>query len=515
MISYFISSALLMGLFLLLYKLLLEKEKMHRFNRFFLIAAVITGLSAPLVSFEITGNSEMAGDMLNLKDRVIKAPVQELEKAINPESRQLPTSNSPASTEELAPVQNVPLNWKPLFIGLYALISLVLLSRYALNFRRLLDQASKFSVGKWKSANLVLLEDDIPPYSFLNNIYLNKEAYESGDISDRILQHEITHIHQKHSLDLLFIEVLRALFWLNPAIHFYRSAIQLNHEFLADDAVMAQEPEQSDYQKELLMFAGSKSPDVVNTINYSLTKKRFEVMVKKSSKVIISIKGGFTLPVIALMILVSCVNIQDNNRQIVEINGESYFEVNDVGHLLKTDYDPILYLKFEKGFTRGKVETYSFVSDSIHGESFFYDNEGRLFTGEQRVVRLKNDSRNYAIRHFDSGRLIGHSVTDALWNVSQKIEYEYSKDDREVITRVYNSEGKLLLANSRINDGVKTTYTQLYQDGLPFFEYATLNNEDGAMHPIRYDGYMTKYDENGKIIAQELWKDGVLVETLK
>ncbi len=50
--------------------------------------------------------------------------------------------------------------------------------------------------------------------------------------------HEEAHASQKHSLDILFVELLQIIFWFNPLFYFIKRSIKLNHEFLADRAVL-------------------------------------------------------------------------------------------------------------------------------------------------------------------------------------------------------------------------------------------------------------------------------------
>ncbi|MEX1014872.1 MAG: M56 family metallopeptidase, partial [Candidatus Paceibacterota bacterium] len=121
---------------------------------------------------------------------------------------------------------------------------------------------------------VVLLSEDTTPHTFQNMIFLNKRRYLNGEIPQEVIVHEMTHARQKHSLDILFVEFLKILFWFNPLIYLYKNAILLNHEFLADEAVLAQGNNVKDYQKVLLKsLLIQPSHRLASTLNYSLTKK--------------------------------------------------------------------------------------------------------------------------------------------------------------------------------------------------------------------------------------------------
>jgi beta-lactamase regulating signal transducer with metallopeptidase domain len=71
----------------------------------------------------------------------------------------------------------------------------------------------------------------------LNTIFINQDDYHNRKIEE-LYTHELIHVTKKHSIDILIIETLKVLFWFNPIFIFYKRAIQLNHEFLADEKVV-------------------------------------------------------------------------------------------------------------------------------------------------------------------------------------------------------------------------------------------------------------------------------------
>jgi TonB family protein len=76
------------------------------------------------------------------------------------------------------------------------------------------------------------------PFSFLNKIFLSKATSFSDQIN-HIIHHEITHVQQKHTWDVLFIEFSHVFFWFNPILVFYKKAMKDAHEYIADRAVIS------------------------------------------------------------------------------------------------------------------------------------------------------------------------------------------------------------------------------------------------------------------------------------
>ena len=161
-----------------------------------------------------------------------------------------------------------------------------------------------------------MLDDVVIPYSFFNHIFINKKEFQSNKIQEEILSHELVHVHQKHSLDIIFIELLKALFWFNPIIYAYKKAIQLNHEFLADEHVINKHKNISFYQTLLLENQAITTSNLASNLNYLTTKKRIIMMTKTTSEKNIFLRKTLILPVLLLSFTISCV--KDNNSSKVK-----------------------------------------------------------------------------------------------------------------------------------------------------------------------------------------------------
>ncbi|HET8865052.1 MAG TPA: M56 family metallopeptidase [Gracilimonas sp.] len=146
------------------------------------------------------------------------------------------------------------------------------------------------------------------PHTFLNTVFLNKKQFESGQISEEVLNHEFTHVRQKHSLDILFVEFLKAIFWFNPLLYLYRNAIALNHEYLADEAVLSKGTIIKDYQRMLLKtMEGNTIHSLASSFNFSSTKRRLQMMTQSKTKVKFQVKLAMLVPLFAgLSLMLGC-----------------------------------------------------------------------------------------------------------------------------------------------------------------------------------------------------------------
>lgn len=280
MTEYLIKSGLILIILLAIYHIWLEKEKMHQFNRFFLILSVVFGLTVPLISFEVFSKME-----------VELSPVMNLASA--PLIITFPEVTNQVIVEDYS--------YWPVII--YGIVALLLLIKFVVNLLNLKLKVSRNQQKRTAEGTIVLIKEKMIPHSFLSYTFLNEEDYLNNRIEDEIIRHEFAHILQKHSADLLFIEFLKIIFWFNPAFLLYKKAIQLNHEFLADEAVVKSSNNVSAYQQILLQKVSLKTVNLASNLNYSVTKKRFKMMKKQTSRTWKMIKGLSLLPVAAILIL--------------------------------------------------------------------------------------------------------------------------------------------------------------------------------------------------------------------
>ena len=242
-------------LLIAIYYLFLQREKMFRFNRFYLLFALIFSYTIPFVKINLPSISEKKSQLI-----FEEVTTQQLIQKAN---------------------QTSDFNYMNLILIIYFLISFALIIRSLMSIRKILKLKGTDII--YKSQNVKLIEKDLPPFSFWNKIYLSKKHFED-QIDHRIFLHETTHLVQKHSLDLILVEILHAISWFNPAIYFYKKAITDNHEFLADEVII-KEFNIKDYQNLILAeVLNAQNLSLINQFNFNNTKKRFIMMTTKKSK---------------------------------------------------------------------------------------------------------------------------------------------------------------------------------------------------------------------------------------
>lgn len=326
MITYFIKSGICLALLLLFYHLILEREKMHQFNRFYLLGIVLFSFVAPFYKIYIE---------------------------VIPNAIKATTSTIANSAISLSSVEEINYT-QYLFIG-YTIVALILSVRFTKNLFNIFIKIKQHQKVKKDKATLVLVDDLISPHTFWNYIFINKEEYNLNKIESELYTHELTHTLQKHTFDILLIELLQIIFWINPAFIFLKKAIKLNHEFLADNKVITTHKNTTEYQYLLLNRATwNNEYYLASNLNYLLTKKRLLMMTKQSSHTKILLKKLAVIPVLAGFTFLFAERVEaqkkDTNKTPVSIQIKNSDETSSEKTLVVYTYEDgsIIHKKYDE-----------------------------------------------------------------------------------------------------------------------------------------------------------------------
>lgn len=274
MIDFLIKSTISLSVLLVVYYLTLEKEKMHKFNRFYLLFSIVFSFTIPFVTIEIASE--------------IVRPVEN-------------STNLLFSQAKTQTIRNTNYTSYILWF-IYGLVTSFWIIRFIRNILKLVSKIKTNTTIEYHNAKLILIQDKNLPYTFLNYIFINETDYKNRTIEAELYTHELTHVTQKHSHDILLIEFLKTIFWFNPIFTFYKKAMQLNHEFLADEFVIHYYEDIPFYQSLLLSkTSGNQHIYLVSNLNFLVAKKRLLMMTKTTTQTIAILKQMVLIPVFATL----------------------------------------------------------------------------------------------------------------------------------------------------------------------------------------------------------------------
>ncbi|GAA4272998.1 M56 family metallopeptidase [Aquimarina gracilis] len=307
MLHYILQILIFQVLFLALYDAFHKKDTFFNWNRLYLLITPILSLALPFIKIEL------------FKNETSQVVVTQLERVITISSESL-TVLGTTGTEES------PTNWWLIlyYIGLGVSLLLLILKLYKLKV------LTSFSfISNINDKKVVTLPNSNQAFSFWNTIYLGDQLLEEE--KKHILIHEIVHVQQKHSLDQIWFETFKILFWWNPMMYIYQSRITILHEYIADEAVTTTINKRN-YIEQLLnsAFQTQEITFANQFFNQSLIKKRIVMLQKSKSKSIAKFKYLLLIPAIAGILTYTSCRQETNQSTNTNIENQENTKTSDI-----------------------------------------------------------------------------------------------------------------------------------------------------------------------------------------
>ena len=250
---YIARAGLYLSLFYAFYLLFMRRTTFFRLNRTLLLAGSYLCLLLPLIRLR-------AANAVALASGLTMVEVGEA-----------------ASTQTI----QSPFPWKEALLLLYiagAVITLILFLRSAVKMRRLIRNGE---AAQREGCRLVIMEQDIPSFSWGRTVVIGRK-----DLQDNpaIFTHELMHVRCRHSLDLLLMLPIQILFWWNPLVWITREELRLVHEYQADEGVIHNGIDATQYQLLLVRKAvGQQRFTLASGFQHAKLKNRITMMLKSTS----------------------------------------------------------------------------------------------------------------------------------------------------------------------------------------------------------------------------------------
>ncbi|OQP54605.1 hypothetical protein A4H97_21810 [Niastella yeongjuensis] len=301
------------GILLGYYWLFLRNKRFHHYNRFYLQATLLLSVLLPLIRIPV---------LYQPQSPVNQAVYQTLQVLTVDRGEEEAMDAGPGLIARLFTLDNV-------IYLLYAagmLVLLFMLVKSLLYIRRISKHYPFERISGLKFFNT---GEPGTPFSFFRSIFWNNELTFNSRDGQQIFRHELFHVQQKHSTDIIFTELITALFWVNPFFHLLKKELKAIHEFLADQYAISGN-DRYDYA-ELLVLQTMKAnyPSVTNHFFQNHIKRRIAMITNNQSTRYSYRSRLMVLPVLALVFCTIAFRAQ---RSAIEIAKKPLTIMVDAGH---------------------------------------------------------------------------------------------------------------------------------------------------------------------------------------
>jgi hypothetical protein len=458
---YLLKVNLVISILFLNYYFLVRDEKFFRLNRAVLLSFIGLAFLLPLLpAMKGTAESRLGRGMSDISPFIHwEVPSTEVQDGVTAGVHTPPPALPSRSVHKPVGVFTV-VN---IIEGLYMLTAVVLILRLLyqiLQVRRVVGRSRR---EKLDGIIYCHHEMDLPVFSFFRCLVMNKKQYLPVE-AEQIIAHEQVHIRQRHNFDLLLVEVLHALCWINPLLIGFKRAVKLNLEFIADQTVLDTGVDPQSYQYSILRCLRPSNLPLVNLFASSKIKIRIHMMNKKNSPMRNLYKYALALPLLA----------------------GAYFIVNP----LKAKSMPLMSLKADQLPARQDLRAFEGYYQAEDNKDVFIQIRAE---GDHLILRQLWDNEEIILQQQSALEFSGRDG---------KFPLKFSKNDKGEVVQV------LVLNKDRWNKVKKytpPTYIHLQHEQLKIFEgYYQMQGDDGKMDYIQIesapDGLILRQGWDGKEI---------------
>ena len=487
---YLIKSTVYLGLFYAFFLVAMRSTTFFRFNRMMLLLGTVVCMLLPC--YTITVN-EVEG---------IQLPMQILDEmlVLKTTDEQIETSVIELPLQETAPTASTSL-LPIILLGIYVIGMLaywfMVIRSFIEVWKMIASHPKQWKDGCW----LVIIPEKIPSFSWSNYIVISEEDYRNYP---QVLVHERMHYLCRHSYDILFFTIVHALHWFNPMVWLIRTELKQLHEFEADQGVINQGIDATQYQLLLVKKAvGKKLYTIANGFNHTKLQKRITMMIQEKTNGWERLKWLVTVPVVmGAMLVFAQPEVKDTLEEIAPtVNQQSSNE--EIASLKK-------FFKEEQIKTENRLRnpdgTIILNSAFVHQLRIKPNNEV-LFAGNTLATDYKTAIVNY-LRESQANNPKDHPHAIYIKysaEAKEKIILQVLKDIKDafdILRSEYSAQGVKDIESIcpywvAIEGGYK-----YYPDGIEITFTSADNSKTEVLHELnrkKYKELQKKYGRNAKV----------------
>ena len=483
--DYLYKATLLLSIFYLFYKIVLEKETFFQTNRWYLLLGLIFTTLLPLVVIP------------TYREVVIQAFATDF------------TTNSRVLHKETTSFTSRDVLWFAYWLGVFFFSLKYFVSLVSL-FRLLYNES-------WRREGKYIFIDtkkNSSPFSFLNFIVINSNQFNTTELQG-VIAHEKVHVNQFHTIDLLLINLIQIVLWFNPLVWLYKRALQQNLEYIADAAAQDEVSNPKAYQYLLLKTSTTIQPFAQRTNFYnSLIKKRIIMLQKNQSKKQNKLKYLLMLPLLGAFLF--SFNRKEVINYVVEKPSKS-------AEITQSKSNADLVISITKNTSNSALTTYQKQFEEA-GVIFNYSGIKRNKNGEITAIKLRLTNKDKSQQVSNAYAVSNGTISPVVLGIAHEKLFVKSLKDKGVTVINTTKKANNIAAKSQVtiiakSNGEKPKNILYIVDGkeINAEEFKTI-----AMSSIKNiqvfkgDKAIEKYGEKGKngVLVMSSKDDKVNLETI-
>ena len=282
---YLLEANLYLAVFYAFYRLFLHQETFYSVNRYYLIISTFISFALPFLQVGYINRYFPVAPAVPETLTILPVTATDLQSSPIPEAA--------VTTIELSTI----------YFTVYLLIAAAFLLKMIVSLVHIITIFRNATKSKAGQVIYVELEGTQTAFSFFNILFINPGLSRK----DTVMQHEMVHIRQNHTVDVLFFELVQIVCWFNPVTYFIKEDIKLVHEYIADELTTEVNIQKHDYALFIIENSFGVIPNPLSNqiFNHSLIKRRIKMLNKQKSGGLAKLRFLLLLPLTSGLLLTS------------------------------------------------------------------------------------------------------------------------------------------------------------------------------------------------------------------
>ncbi|MBI3139433.1 MAG: energy transducer TonB [Sphingobacteriales bacterium] len=287
LLNYVIQVIIVSGLLYSYYHWVLRNKKFHHYNRYYLLGAALLSILIPLLNIPVYFTEEQTSSSFVYSTLTVFSGAGEEEGV---------------TLYATIPEKANWFTWNHILPLIYLTVAAIVFLRIVFSLLKINRIIRRHTVEKIDRIRFLNTDEPGTPYSFFRWLFWNRKIELNSVKGEQIFRHELFHIEQKHSLDILFFELLTIAGWFNPFFHLMKRETRAIHEFLADQFAVT-ENNRWDYAELLLMQVLNTHQRLVHPFFHNQIKRRIAMIISPQKTSLQYLRKMMVLPVAALAVM--------------------------------------------------------------------------------------------------------------------------------------------------------------------------------------------------------------------
>lgn len=230
-LTYWLKMLLISAVLLGYYRLFLRKAAGHTFNRYYLLATVFLALQLPFLRIPLHGTSDLVDHMARglMRHKVV-----------------FQAEPHGSVSQAFSDYQQSVIRQARYIYMVYGLITLLFLWPLLRSLFVIRSLKRRYMPEGIADICVYPTREAASPFSFFNHLFWSEIIATDTPKGRLIFRHELYHIRQLHTLDILAVETIRRVFWCNPFFYLLLRDLKEVHGYLADRHALESAPAQND-----------------------------------------------------------------------------------------------------------------------------------------------------------------------------------------------------------------------------------------------------------------------------